>query len=79
MFGDTVMAANPELGIASAAAKHAPMLLMMPLIGFSILLILIAIIVISTAKSKTSGIMILMLGLMVGGGAFYVMERSESH
>lgn len=50
---------------------------MMPLIGISILLILIGLIVFSTAKSKTSGLMILMMGMLFGGGAFFVIAKSS--
>jgi hypothetical protein len=51
--------------------------MMMPLIGISILLILIGLIVFSTAKSKTSGLMILMMGMLFGGGAFFVIAKSS--
>jgi len=45
--------------------------MMMPLIGFSVLLILIGIIVVSTAKSKTSGALLTAFGMILGGAAFF--------
>lgn len=48
--------------------------MMMPLIGISILLILIGLVVFSTAKSKTPG---LMMGMLFGGGALFVIAKSS--
>jgi hypothetical protein len=73
--------ADPEAGVAMAAQQvataHAGSILMLPLIGFAILLIIIGIIVLSAAKNKTPGYLLTFLGLMVGGGAFFVAARSE--
>ena len=76
------MVAAPEavvpLEVGKGLATHAPTILMSFFAGFAIILILIGIIVFSTAKSKTPGVLLLMLGLLVGGGAAFVMVRSES-
>jgi hypothetical protein len=70
--------AVPEAGAAMVVEKHASSIMMMPFIAFSILLILIGIIVFSTASSKTPGALLLMFGLAVGGGAYYIMEKTET-
>ncbi len=76
------MMAAPEVGIPLEVGKqlapHAPTILMIPLVILSILLIIIAIIVIAAAKNKVPGYLLLFLGFLTGGGAFFVMARSES-
>jgi hypothetical protein len=76
-----LLVAAPEVGIPLEVGKqlapHASTILMIPLVMFSILLIIVAIIVLSAAKSKTPGYLLLLLGFLTGGGAFYVMARSE--
>lgn len=76
------MVAAPEaaipMQIAESLAPHAPTFLMMPLIGFSIFLILVGIIVFSTMSSKTPGAMIMMLGMLIGGGAYFIIGKTES-
>lgn len=68
------MVAAPEVAIPMQIASH-PKILMIPFITFSILLILIGIIVYSTAKTSTPGLLIMFLGFLVGGGAFYTLSR----
>lgn len=58
-------------------AKHAPMLLMVPLVIFAILFIIIGIIVLA-AQKYTAGILLTVLGFLLGGGAFFVMARSAA-
>jgi drug/metabolite transporter (DMT)-like permease len=83
-LGETaLMVGAPEVGIPMEIGKqlapHAPTILMIPLVAFSILLILIGIIVFSTDHtSKTPGALLLLLGFMVGGGAFLIMYKTES-
>jgi len=76
-----LMVGAPEVGIPMEIGKqlapHASAILMMPLIALSILIIIIGISVFSTAKTKTPGAMLLMMGLLLGGGAFTVASRSE--
>lgn len=76
------MAAAPEVGIplevAKQAAPHLPTLVMVPLVMFAILFIIIGIIVVSAAQNKTPGVLLLVLGFLLGGGAFFVMYRTES-
>lgn len=81
-FAETALTvAAPEVGLPMEAIKqlapHAPTFLMMPLMGLAILLVIIGIIVFSTDKSKSPGILLLMLGLLVGGGAFFVIGKTE--
>lgn len=77
-----LMMGAPEVGIplelGKSLAPHAPTLLMIPLVVMSILFIIIGIIVLSAAKSKTPGALLLMLGFLLGGGAFLVMYKLES-
>ena len=68
----------PEVFIPGEAVKHAGTILMLPLVIISIVLIMIGLIVFSAAKSKVPGSVILLLGFLVGMGAFEVMIRSES-
>lgn len=74
------MMAAPEVGvpleIAKQLAPQAPTIMMFPFIGLAILLILIGIAVFSTSKSKTPGIMLLLVGLLIGGGAFVIMRTN---
>ena len=67
----------PEGAAVNVASKHAGTILMLPLVIISIVLIMIGLIVFSTVKSKMPGSVILMLGFLVGVGAFLVMIRSE--
>lgn len=77
------MAAAPEVGIpleiGKQLAPHAPTILMVPLVFAAILVIIIGIIVLAAAKSKTPGSILLVLGFLLGGGAFFVMYKTESH
>ena len=77
-----LMMAAPEVGvpleIGKQLAPHAPAILMVPFVVFSVLLIIIGIIVVSVAANKTPGVLLLVLGMLLGGGAFFVMVRSES-
>jgi hypothetical protein len=76
-----MMAANPEIGIPMEIGKqlapHTGTFLMIPFVAFAILFIIIGIIVFSVSKSKTPGIMLMMLGFLLGGGAFLMMVKSE--
>jgi uncharacterized membrane-anchored protein len=83
-LGETAfMMGAPEVGIPMEVGKqlapHAPVLMMIPLVILSVIFIIIGIIVFSaaSASAKTPGIMLLMLGLLLGGGAFYVMVKAE--
>jgi len=81
-FADSaLMAANPEFGvpmeIGKQLAPHAPTILMIPLVVFAIVLIIIGVIIIAAAKTKTAGIILTVLGFMLGGGAFFIMYRTE--
>jgi hypothetical protein len=71
------MAAAPEVAIPAQLISH-PGIFMLPLIVFSILLIIVGIIVLSTAKDSTPGYLIAFLGLLLGGGAFYSFNKSSS-
>lgn len=75
------MAAAPEvalpLEVGKQLAPHAPTFLMVPLVALAVLLILIGIIVLAADKSKTPGALITLLGFLLGGGAFFVMLRTE--
>ena len=75
------MMVAPEVGIPMEIGKqlapHAPTLMMIPLVILSVIFIIIGIIVFSTASTKTPGVMLLMLGLLLGGGAFFVMVKAE--
>lgn len=77
-----LMMAAPEVGvpmeIGKQLAPHAPAIMMIPLVVFSVLLVIIGIIVVSVAANKTPGVLLLVLGMLLGGGAFFVMVRSES-
>jgi hypothetical protein len=76
-----LMMGAPEVGIpmefAKQLAPHAPTIMMFPFIGLAILLILIGIITFSVSRSKTPGIMLFVVGLLLGGGAFTVMRSTE--
>jgi len=51
---------------------------MIPLVILSIIFIIVGIIVLSTANNKTPGALLMVLGFLLGGGAFFVMYRTES-
>ncbi len=72
----------PEVGIPLEVGKqlapHAPAILMIPLVSFAVLLVIIGIIVIAASANKTSGVLLTVLGVLLGGGAFFVMVRSEA-
>jgi hypothetical protein len=73
------MGIAPEFMIPLEIGKqHAPAILMMPLIVFSIIFAIAGIIAFSTAKSKASGVMLLVLGLLLGGGALAVVMKTET-
>jgi hypothetical protein len=63
--------------IARAVAPHAPTLVMMPLVGLAVLLIIIGAVVTSYATNKTTGVILLFLGFLLGAGAFFIMYRTE--
>lgn len=77
------MALAPEVGVPVELAKHVaphiPTLIMVPLVLFALILIIIGIIIVSSAQKKLAGTLLLFLGLLLGGGAFLVMYRTESH
>lgn len=50
--------------------------MMMPVIALSVLLVLVGIIVVSTAKSKTSGVLLTVFGVLLGGAAFFSANYS---
>lgn len=76
------MMAAPEVGIPMELGKqlapHAPTVLMIPLVILSIIFIIVGIIVLSAANNKTPGALLMVLGFLLGGGAFFVMYRTES-
>ena len=75
------VAAAPEVAIPLEVGKqlapHAPTILMIPLVALAVLLIIIGVIVLASAQSKTPGALITLLGFLLGGGAFFVMIRTE--
>ncbi len=77
-----LIAAAPEVGIpleiGKELAPHAPTLLMIPLVIFSIICIIASIIMLAALKSKTPGALLLVLGLLLGSGAFLVVYKTES-
>jgi hypothetical protein len=77
-----LIAAAPEVGIpleiGKELAPHAPTLLMIPLVIFSIICIIASIILLAAVKSKTPGALLLVLGLLLGSGAFLVVYKTES-
>ena len=77
-----LMMMAPEVGIPMEVGKqlapHAPAILMFPVIGLAVLLIIIGIIVVSVATNKTSGVLLLLFGSLLFGGAIFVVVRSES-
>jgi uncharacterized membrane-anchored protein len=82
-FGEGIAAlAMPEVGIPLAIGKqlvpHTSAILMTPLIILSVVLVIIGIIVYAAAKTKTPGALLMILGLLLGGGAFFVTYKSES-
>jgi hypothetical protein len=74
-------AAAPEVAVplqaVEALAPHISVILMVPFIGFSVLLILIGIIVFSTDKRKTPGFLILLLGFGLAYGAFSISSGKK--
>ena len=75
---NVLLVAAPEAYEVKAAGKHAPAILMSLTIGFAVLLILIGIVVISTAKSKTSGYLLSLFGFILGGGAVYFLNKKSA-
>ena len=77
-----LMMGAPEVGIPMEIGKqlapHAPMVMMMPLVFVSIILIIVGIVVFSTAKAKAPGTMLLVLGFLLGGGTFFMMAKTEN-
>ncbi len=71
--------ADPVTAGISVVKNHVPTILMIPLISMSIFLIIIGIIVFSTAKSKSPGILLLMLGFLMAGAAFVVIIKTETN
>ncbi len=76
------MAAAPEVAIPAELGKqlapHAPTILMIPLVIASVICVIVGIIVLAAAQSKLPGSLLVLLGLLLGGGAFLVMYRAES-
>lgn len=72
-------AAAPEANAITAVAKHAPAILMVPLLFFSVFLLLIGIIVFSADSNKIPGVMLLLLGGGVAFGAFHTMSSTEKN
>lgn len=76
-----LMVAAPEVAIPMMVGEkllpHAPTILMIPLIIWSIIIIIIGIIVLATAKNKTPGTLITVLGFLLGAGAFLVISKTE--
>ena len=75
---EALIAGAPEVYVAQQAAAHAPSLLMMPLIMFSILIIIVSVILMSSMDSKIPGAMLMLFGFALSGGAFFVIERTET-
>jgi len=75
------MAAAPEVAIPAEIGKqlapHAPTILMIPLVILSVICVIVGIIVLAAAQSKLPGAMLMLLGALLGGGAFLVMYRAE--
>lgn len=73
---------SPEGAAANVATKvvvgHAGTILMFPFVWISIILIIIGIIAFSAASNKVPGVMITIVGLLLGGGAFFMMYKDQS-
>ncbi len=70
---------DPGTGMSMMAAQHPKNTVGMFLIGFAILLIIIGIIVFSTAKSKTPGTMLVIVALLLGtGGGFLIYKGGRA-
>lgn len=78
-IGTAATDADPITAGISVVKNHVPTLLMVPLISMSIFLIIIGIIVFSTARSKTPGVLLLMLGFLMAGAAFMVIIKTETN
>jgi hypothetical protein len=83
MSDTLMMAAAPEVGVPMEVAKqlapHAPTLLMGLLVVLALIMIIIGVIIESAATNKTPGIMLMIVGFLLGGGAFFIMYRTESN
>jgi hypothetical protein len=82
MASEVLMAAAPEIGvpleIGRAIAPHATTFIMLPFVVVAIILVIVGVIMMATAKkSKLPGSVLTILGFMVGGGALFVAARSE--
>lgn len=80
--GVALTLAAPEIAVPLAVAKglkHAPTLLMIPFVVVSILFILVGMLIFSFSKKhKAFGGILFVLGLLLGGGAFFVAYKTES-
>lgn len=74
--------AAPEVYLPSKAAEklvpYAPSLMMALPIIVALLMIIIAVIMLSTMQSKLPGGVLLLLGLLIGGGAFWVIHKNAT-
>lgn len=76
----------PEVALGKAALpyaskavdKYGGTVLFMPLLVFSIILILIGITVFSVDKNKVPGVMLILFAAALGGGVFYMMHKTST-
>jgi F0F1-type ATP synthase assembly protein I len=69
--------ATSAVQTGAAVAHHAPVIIMAPFIAAAMIFALIGIIAFS-AHARTTGMMFIFLGFLMGGGAFFIMYKSES-
>jgi len=73
-----LFAVAPEVEGPAMLAQHASSIATGALVAFAILLVLVGIIVISTAKHKTSGYLLSLFGCVLGGGALYASAAKKA-
>jgi hypothetical protein len=69
----------PQLGIPLMVGKEIGTIIWMPLVIVALLLVVIGTIMYSTMAKKSPGVMMLVLGMMLGFGAFTMMYVSKKH
>ena len=71
--------ANPEVvavkGAVQALSPHVSIFAMMPVFFIVIIFILIGLIARAASKDKTNGNLMVFIGILFGGGTFYVMSK----
>jgi hypothetical protein len=73
-----VEGAVPEVAVAQGVSKHMGSVMMMPAEIVGIIFVVIGIILYSaSSKSRSAGILFLLLGFGIGGFAFYTTLKAE--